>query len=318
MTATLPPRVLWNEKLYLEFMQKHGNPPLYPKVSEQVDMIPLNRRALFMGGYNPSIIRHNGKLLMAYRYHAEGTAATALALAELDDNFNVTSNGRIQVVGGSIEDPRLFEHRGDLYCCYVDSAWPSKPICITKYGKLLNIGGSWQIRDIKQIKYGKNDGTALEKNWIFFSHDEKLFCIYQSHPEQIVLQIFNGEVVAEHMSPGPRWPYGEIRGGTSPVMRNGNLFRLIHSRSPHEPIPYPWRYYVGQISMSCKPPFEILGHPPNPLLRGSESDDLSETERASCAHHKQKVVFPAGLIEHNGGLIASVGCNDSSCMLIKI
>src|ERR1051325_6059887 len=118
-TPPLPPRLVHNERLAKQWLQDKHVRFSVPPVSSQVNIIALNRRALPGFAYNPSIIRFNNKWLCAMRYHPEGRLATALSLAELDENFNVTVHRPIETVGNmSYEDPLLFTHKNQLYIAY--------------------------------------------------------------------------------------------------------------------------------------------------------------------------------------------------------
>src|SRR5512142_1261163 len=122
MTA-LAPRLAHNEALMREFLKAHNITARFPAVTKQLPSYAINRRAISPYGYNPSLIRFDNRLLLAYRWHPKNNPQTALALAVLDDAFNVVNNQGIAVPDnhGSVEDPRLFVHGGELWISYVDS-----------------------------------------------------------------------------------------------------------------------------------------------------------------------------------------------------
>lgn len=318
-----PPYVSYNERLATEFMAKHKLDGAYDPVSKQVPLVNFNRLSLSPWGYNPSLIEYSKGYLMAYRYHAEGTLATVLGIAEMDDQFRVSMNSRIKVHGirdeASVEDPKLFYYSGNLYCSYVESNWPrDNPNCIVKYGPLVNHSGQWEIMESFQVPYGKNDWSAMEKNWVFFEHEGRLFCIYDTHPEQIVLEVVGQNVVAEHRSPCPQWSWGNIHGGTRPIPYGEHLLRFVHTRMGNEPPPIRHRYYVAAVLMESKPPFKILKVSHKPVMRGSEKDELSTIERSSCLHWKGNVVFPCGIVRKNESIYLSVGINDCIPAIAKL
>ena len=62
-----------NDRLCAEYMARSKTFSRYPRISEQVELIPLDTTLLPPRAYNPSLCRVNGKLLMSYRYHPNGT-----------------------------------------------------------------------------------------------------------------------------------------------------------------------------------------------------------------------------------------------------
>lgn len=310
----LPKYITHNSDLASDWLSRNGITCAVKPVHEQLPCAPLNRRALHPFGYNPSIILHRNRMLMAYRWHDEGNASTALAMAELDKDFNVTSNKEIrppQDKYQSIEDPRLFVLHGELHVSYVCSTWPDKPPkSVVKYGRLEE-GSTWNIVDAIRPDHGQNDGSGLEKNWLFFQHGTDLAYFYHSNE---VVGNFPMATGAEPL----RWPWGLIRGGTTPLPHKGNLISFFHSRLDNEPAPNYWRYAVGARVIEAKPPFATLAVSKEPILRGSEQSELSATELSSCFHGKPNVVFPAGAMEFEGGWLVSCGVNDASCVLVKV
>lgn len=322
---TLAPRVGHNLKLHDEYFAKANKTADYPPVSDQCKFTPLNRRALFPFGYNPCLIHHAGKRLMAYRWHGGGTLASWLAIAELDADFNPVENSRIYVLGVaehlSIDDPRLFVFQGDLYCSYVVSTWPEHPPkCVVRYGRLIKQGDVWKIEQSFQPAYGHNDNTALEKNWVPFQYDNRLFFIYDNQPEQVVIEVVGDRVVSEYKSPTPHWFWGKLHGGTTPL-RDGagnDMLRFFHTRMDNEIPPTRWRYRIGAALMEPEPPFAITAISDKPIITGSEDDDLSAMHRASCIHHKKSVVFPMGALVDNGTFLLSLGINDCECAIARL
>lgn len=301
-----------------------------PPITEQLPTLIVNKRALFPYGYNPSIIRHDGRVLMAYRYHRDGSAASSLAVAELSgDCTKVLSNTPIDLVSGSFEDPRLFGYGGAIGMSYVVSDVPKLPTTSVVRWGILREGKPWKVEGQWLPNYGKNDGTAMEKNWVFYEEEGQLKAIYQSSPEVEIIEVqenitkrsirprvsdvHEGDMVNNSI----RWKYGGFKGGTTPFkMSDGRTMRFFHSRLDNEPRPIQWRYYVG--AMILDESGNITAVSKKPILRGSEYDDLATTEAASCVHHKKNVVFPAGAIAVAGGWMLSVGINDSSCGLVKV
>lgn len=284
----------------------------FPKISEQAEILPLKGMELEPGGYNPSaILRVDNDILMAYRYHHDGTLATRLAFAQLTypdlevvDTFRVNAGEKT-----SIDDPRLFYGVGGrLWCSFVDGTWPEIP---PKCQVRLGLVEGREIRSAITPKIGKNDGTSLEKNWIFWADGQELYCLYETSPEHVV---FFGD--QRLTCPGPVWPYGVPRGGTVPLEHGDHYLRFFHSSVRNEFISSPHRYFVGAYLMKKEPPFEVVAVSRKPILYGSEMDDYKVKERPH--HWKPNVIFPAGAMPVPGGWLLSCGINDAACALIKI
>ena len=302
----------------------------YPRAKELISVIrkcvdgeqpvaPITINGLFRHNYNPSIIRHQGKLLLAYRWHPDpGSCRTKIAIAELTEDFKIISNEAITVPSEiralSVEDPRLFEFRGQLHISYTVSRVPQKPpFCVVQYGRLEKIEGSWTITEHHQPIYGKNDWTGFEKNHLFFELDEQLFCLYQSHDEQIVLDLSSeGTVIDVMTSTAPEWNWGTMHGGTQPLPYDDkHWIRFFHSRTMIAPWPWPWRYYVGAALMENKPPFRTVALSKEPLLVGNEGI-------AANYPCKPNVVFPSSAIQSGDDYLISFGENDCASKIVKI
>ncbi len=306
-----------NEGKGREWLQSNGGEALFPAVSRQIKAMRVNPMALHPFGYNPSIIRHNGRLLMAYRYHPGNNLSTRLAMAEFDGRWNVVKNMEIETPGAgqSTEDPRLFTFQGQLWMSWVDADFPSPaPTAVVKIGRVEQISATWNIADARQLDYGTNNGSSIEKNWLFWEHDGELVCLWKVVLDKQLVH-YDGR---QWPSPAPHWPYGEIRGGTSPLPYQGKLLRFFHSSLDFELPPTQRRYFMGAALMEAEPPFATVAVSKSPIVIGSELDDLSETERSKCLAYKQKVVFPAGAIIHEDGWVVSVGINDSECALLMV
>lgn len=308
----IAPHIAHNEKLYKEFMDRLGNPPLHPRVSQQISSVQINPIALSPWGYNPSIIRHKDRLFMAYRWHEDKDYRTSLAIAELDGNLNVKKNCQIDVkLDGqweSVEDPRLFLRGDELWMSFTVSNWPSKqPRCVVQYGRLVE-GETWTVADIRQPKYGHNDGNGLEKNWVFFDAMPNLSCFYSADK---IIELNDGVVVSERVVKCPQWLWGAAKGGTAPMSFGDDSLRFFHSSLDFEPRPYRRRYYLGAMTFSGK-------ISKKPIAIGSEADDIDPAKVGNCLQWKPKVVFPGGAIEWEGGWLCATGINDCECLLLKV
>lgn len=313
MTPTVIPRLQHNAEISADFIAKHNIFSRYPKVSEQVETEPLDLSGLKPHCYNPGLIEDRGFATIAYRYHYDGTLSTKLCIARLNPNGEVLSDGPLDVDGKSIEDPKLFLYRKELWVSFVTSNFPDMPPkCVVRFGRVVN----GKIQEIVQPNIGKNDWSTMEKNWTFFVHRDQLYCVYRTHPQQEIYWL-DGEPKAVHYTPTePRWHYGPIKGGTAPVEYDGAYLRFFHSTLDNEFGQYRRRYFVGAYLMGKEPPFELLRVSKKPIIYGSEIDDLRVSQRPF--HWKANVVFPGGATVQRYGWCLSLGLNDSACLLAKI
>ena len=315
MNSPVAPAIAWNMAKRKEFDLRFNIKPEIPAVVDQIPGTVVNPKSLFPFAYNCSIFRFSGRIFLAYRWHEKRSWETSLAIAELDEKFNVKENKRISLPGPANDDPRLFEHKNWLYVSYVSASKIDRTTI--RYGRLIE-GKEWTVEGQFQVKYGKNDGSSMEKNWVPFVWNNKIHFIYQIHTVHKVIEVDDSSVVNEHIGSPGSWIWGQMRGGTTPLKYNGGWIRFFHSRLDNEPSPNRIRYHVGALKMESNPPFSITQVCKKPVLIGSELDTLSEEERSRCRFHFKNVVFPLGAIEHNDGWILSVGANHCSCVLVNV
>lgn len=304
------PITLHNRPLAFEVLKRTSTFSRYPRVSEQLECLPLETQKLFANGYNPSL---NVKRMMVYRYHVS-RLATRLAFAQLDDGGRVLANRELQIVGKSVDDPKIWTFNGDQYLSWVEALWNDSDYansirCVTKYAKF----DGEKVGEIIQPKLPGNDGSEMVKNLVPWEYNGQLMFLFRCHPNHLIDNFTTGET---YETDGPRWPYGEIRGGTPPVPYEGKLLRFFHSRLSNEWFGPSWRYYIGYYLMRAEPPFEVTHVAKRPLIYASEISDTKHNERPD--HYKPNVVFPGGAIETNGGWILAFGNNDAECVLAKI
>lgn len=310
MSAPVSPRLSHNSDLLSAFMTKYGIASHCPKVSEQIETIPLQREKLLPFGYNASIVNQNGDLLMAYRYHEE-SLSTKIAMAQVLDTGEVQSNWTVNAVGYSIEDPRFFKIGSAIWLSWVESYWPVQSECTVRYGYLVGNELKESFRPI----YRNNDGAHMEKNWVWFEYNDCIYFIYQCHKQQIIAR-WSGQLEEELITEAPTWYYGPIKGGTPPIPYEGKLLRFFHSTLDNDYMPPRRTYFIGALLMEPKPPFKIVAVSKRPILTGSHIDDLKVRDRPK--HWKAKVVFPAGAVQRNWGWLLSLGVNDSQIAIAKV
>ena len=267
-------------------------------------------------GYNPSLIRWNGGLWSTYRYHPHGSWKTQLALVEMDDNATAIRHLPLRMpadlVASSVEDMRLWLRDGRLMGAFVVASAEARRIrCVMACGEVRLEDGVAELVDFLRPEHGHNDGSALEKNWVFFEREGCTHFVYSCSPEHVVVRLDGAKAAEEWRTPALNWAWGQIRGGTPPLPFRGKWLRFFHSQIPISAQPRDCRYYVGAYLMNNEPPFEMLAISSHPILSGHEW-------RSPSAHWKANVVIPYGAVEQDNGWLVSVGLNDSAACLVKV
>lgn len=261
--------------------------------------------------YNPSIGNWGKKRLTVIRHHPnENQWITKLKTIERDSG---TFGGRADLIipddyaKYSVEDGRIFTRSENLFISYTlaDPNRNGTIPCVIGYGELEVYGTGWRIKRPMIPKYGKNDWTGQEKNWVFFEHDSKLHAIYQVDPQQTVIQLDGEKVVREWKTPCPGWRYGNMRGGTSPIAHNGLWLRFFHAQIGTRPNV---RYCMGALLMEPMPPFTITAVSKLPIASGNEQ------YFPDWKFWKPNVLIPYGAIKDGDRFIVSCGHNDSACV----
>jgi predicted GH43/DUF377 family glycosyl hydrolase len=306
-TPLIPPRVAHNQRLLDEYLDKHKCRALFPPVSEQLKSHRIE--GIFKAGYNPSIVQHRGMTVMAYRYHHDNTASTRIGLCELDKDFKPVNNMAVDLVESALshEDPRLFEYEDELWMSYVASEWPQFAAAKVRYAKIYK-PDHWRV--FPPIDYTYPQMEMLEKNHTPFPTKSGMAVIYRSNPKQVIYLPQRTEPL---VSEALRWPYGEMRGGTTLLPYNGKLLKFFHSSLRNDMPPVPHRYYVGAMLLNSEPPYNMVAVSKKPVLYGSEDGGDKTSPR-----FKPNIVFPAGVVAAGDKWLLSVGVNDSACEIVEV
>ncbi len=265
---------------------------------------------------------------MSYRYHLMSSSGRCkTAICPIDERtFQPTAPSQMLELPEPTktehqEDARLFVFNGEPYVSYTEMVGYKPGVdftCVMKYARLSLHGNRWKVDESWQPVYGRNHGRSKEKNWIFFEHDRRLFAVYEGCPDHRVLEIEGDRVVKEFVTAGPRWEWGELRGGTPPVLTDdGHFISIFHSSLPTEKPPAYVRYYAAAYKFEAKPPFKVVGISPRPILSGSEVDG-HQIDPRYMEGWKPLVVFPCGLVYSGENLLISAGVNDWQCAIAKM
>lgn len=268
--------------------------------------------------YNPSILRYKNRLLLSYRQHSRKDWRTALFIAELDEALKPISVKPIippdELKDNSHEDCRLFLHMDKLWLSWTVSQWPATEFrAVVAYGALLEAPESFRIRPYYIPGYGANDFTTIQKNWLFISRGEKLFCWYGIvNDEQIVLHLEGAKVEEVFKSKALPWKWGPIHGGAICESGNGSLYHFFNSHTEHRDRTLD-RYRIAVAEIAGVAPFDMQRISQRPIIVGEEGYCLDKNPR-----FKPNVCFVCGAIQEGDGYLLSFGWNDAQCRLIRL
>ncbi len=298
-----------------------------PSIYRQIKAVPVVGREMKDSPrcWNNGLLRHKGKLWMCYRFHLkEASGRCATAIVELDPvSFQPRGTSQHLALSGPTgsehhEDARLFMFKGEPHLSYTEMRGYRPGVdytCVIRYAKLKLRGNRWQIVEVFQPRYASNDGRGKEKNWVFFETDGKLYAVYSTGPQHVVIELEGERVKNTYSSPGAAWSWGHLRGGTPPILQNdGTFLSIFHSSLPGEEPPHFVRYYAGAYTFESKPPFAPIRISTRPIMAGSEEDGHKVDPRY-VAGWKPYVVFPCGLVVDDSRLLVSFGVNDWQCAL---
>jgi predicted GH43/DUF377 family glycosyl hydrolase len=242
--------------------------------------------------FNPSILRHNGKLIMAWREKFYGAV---IWIGELDEDYQLISKRKLSLskwIGNpnaAFEDPRLFHLNGKLHISF-----------ILVIGQYITVGLIEMNDELKAVnmKVFNDEGSRQEKNWQFFNNDGQNFGIYSVNPHAVG-RLANDRLTIKDSGPPLHWMEGEARGGTPPVRIGDEYFSFFHSS-------YRKNYVCGFYAFEAKFPFRITRWPKDPCLVATRPD---------WRLIGPSVVFPCGAICEEGIWTVSFGWHDDHCCL---
>lgn len=272
---------------------------------------PLKKRLGITNWLNPSWIKFNGKTIMVYRMECVPFCTfTKIGICMMDENYepihetNKVLNLHCELKGHApgyhVEDPRLFIHDDELYLSYTDgySMLQAKVDPVT-----LQATESYYIK--------KPARERIEKNWTFFSYNGSLYSVYQIHPHTIFkMDGANFQTMYEHEWHNA-YRYGELKGGTSPVLTDDGHLSFFHSTVDFKEGGR--QYHMGAYLFEKEPPFNVISITDRPIIAGEVIP--SGIPRLS---NKIYVVFPGGVIRDGDNYKVAFGYNDYQCRYVDV
>lgn len=255
--------------------------------------------------YNPAIFEWLGKFHLLYRYETKvnhSFRGSRLAISTLGDDFQPNGEHFLLDPPGrrGCEDPRIFECHNRLYVSYG-----------SEYQQhLMQLDAHFQILRDQPLSLQLQQA---EKNWTYHEHEGRIFCTYTWQPHVIYELDDQWMLTKRYENPQQvKWPWGQIRGGTNPVLFGDELWTFFHSCYFHPFLDiFNDRIYVaGYLVTEHQPPFRIKRYSTQPVLTPDFADIRGPTPLA--------VVFPARAVRIRGGWLVAYGSNDHRCKLSSL
>lgn len=215
------------------------------------------------------------------------------------------------------EDGRVWTRGKDIYVSACTFLWFGNKWS-GAHQSVWRFNDRWECKERFDPIYGHNgptngvkSPTGHEKNWLFYTIDDRLFLLYHSSPFTIVEFDWKFKAIEETKTSFKNpWRYGEIRGGSNPIIGpDGLLWTFFHSSLPMGKN-QKRRYYMGALAYEPTRPFTVRKITPEPLLIGSKRDRWYEDKPA--------VVFPGSCTLKGDLWVGALGVNDLDCAIFKI
>jgi predicted GH43/DUF377 family glycosyl hydrolase len=268
--------------------------------------------------FNSSIFKfQNRKYLFARKsaFVTNKITDNTLVLFDYETLRQININIIDEIPFEQYEDPRVFVHNNKIYVSCVNYTHDKFHLI---HQKILIFDENFNHIGNIHPKYGYNGKTIAEnlgkeKNWTFFTKDNRLFCIYSIDPHIIVEFDWDGNVKSEfitYFDTTKLWKYGACRGGSNPIYKDGYMHSFFHSSIP-------WgkgrrRYIMGKYKFNPEPPFDIIEFDSEAIIWGNEKDERILKDI------NPPVVFPCGAILDNNNFHVSFGFNDEKTGIILI
>lgn len=263
---------------------------------------------------NCSFIEYKGKTIFCYRMESRPFCTVMkLGICLLDENLqpiketnallDLHSNLSGFEKGYHVEDPRLFIFNDELYLSYTDGYQMAE-------AKI----NADTLQAEESFYLNKVYPQRTEKNWTFFEDKGKLLAVYDISKNEIFEM--NGENWTKLVQSEKKitWPYGEIRGGTSPIKVGNKFIAFFHSSLPIKVKGKEGRqYHMGGYEFEDSFPYSVTRISKAPIISGEYVP-----ENIPRLSNRIYVVFPSGTIKTKDGFKVSFGYNDYQCRYVNV
>jgi predicted GH43/DUF377 family glycosyl hydrolase len=248
--------------------------------------------------FNCSILPWQDGFLFAFRDGWSGSQVHLIRLNRLLEpegaSWRLNLFHKIEANYGR-EDPRLFMHQGKVHVAYSGvSGGTSIAHTSVLYARL---GDDLQVEELFYPHLPERN--PWEKNWACFSSGDNLYAIYSIAPHRIVELSGNRAEFAFTTPTAVRWPGGEMRGGASPVLHNGEWYHFFHDRVSINGLLV---YRTGVYTFEAEAPFRIKRFCSKPIL-AAETHNIPQGQYAA-------VTFVGGAVVHDDHWLLASGIHD--------
>ena len=299
------------------------------------------------GHFNPSMIVHQGRLILATRDSWGHSKVALWHLTNTSEDW--TGEWKADAIGSyaanhpqapRLEDPRLFhvpdERTGELRLCSMfnlPDGYPPKRVQVGYVQFASDLSGVDHVE-----VYQSPHKNAYEKNWSPFWAEGALRWVYHTWPEHVVLSEYDTKI-----TPNPLpWKAGVVRGGAAPVFVPRYQPEITHvnevtnrlmcgDRTATHGIYHPlvqrdcyYHFFHGCLkrvqgsvyTLGCAvfeavPPFRVLRQTPKPLMW----PDLPAIGENVV---KRYVLWPGGAVPHASAWHVAVGVDDSYSRIVRL
>jgi predicted GH43/DUF377 family glycosyl hydrolase len=287
------------------------------------------------GTYNPGVIDLGDRYLVVTREKAssfmdyiqlklQGKRRNVIKITEIDEDFKQIGESRLLLPSKEnglkkVSDPRLFKHMGEIYMIFCDHSAGGS---VQTLAKLIKKEGSWHVDSILHLSFdGSNDfyekgfvSKGIEKNWMPFSHNDKLYVVYLLEPDNMVIDVDiktgNSRLVSSTENTFIS-KFSPLRGGCPPVFDHDldeylTLYHICYTgRGSYTSIPKKV-YICGACTFSKEAPFMVTGRSSGPFYQ------------ENLYNNRQKIVFPTALIKKGDYYLMFYGEDDTRIKVAKI
>jgi predicted GH43/DUF377 family glycosyl hydrolase len=254
--------------------------------------------------FNSSIIRYQGKLLLAHR---TGWMGSQIWIAELNEDYKpngINYQLKLDTANSNYgrEDPRLFVFRGKLHISFTGVKGLRRSKNITTRQLYVSLNDDFGVDKIYTPDYCQNDSMLWQKNWQFFEWKNELYCVYSIEPHVILKVNGNRCSIASYSNGKFNWSGGHKRGGCPPILVNGLFYHWFHG-AVDIGSQWPTRQYNYSVyTFDPMDNFSIVHTNETPLYY---ADNKTRPPDQYCS-----VVFNSGCIFENNNWIISNGIHD--------
>lgn len=283
----------------------HGySHPAYPRIISRIPIKHIHRLGP-LGMFNGCLFEHEGKSLFSCRTQGF-PSRTSLYRPDLDFVFGEPKELSLpeSFPYCSIEDVRIFRHNETTMASFTLAGQTEKGwICQMVIGEISEARELVRPRVIVSPT-----GAHVEKNWVFFSNEGRLFCVYYPAPHVV----YEVELKDETAELGNHWEaenwqaayfMENARGGASPVRIGGEFYHFYHTQHRHG---CGTAYQIGLYTFKAKPPWNISRIVKGPLM------SLVPSKRPL------DVIFVTGSQLRNGRWTLSCGLQDQETVAIAV